>query len=151
MNVKEGSACAWPAARAQHVAAALGIVVTIVLLLFVTIVITFIYMTFNFYASTLLLFCVSLRMTSGGESVGSDELIAAISKGPTSQEDLPGTPSPEGLLLLQGEGNCQELWRVCDFYPTCKLTRESPAVSRMLEEDTRLLGQRPRTVYHPEQ
>ena len=90
--------------------AALEIVVTLLLLLlFVTIIITFLFMTFNFYASVLLLVCVSLRMTSGGESVGSDELIAAVSKGPTSQEDLPGAPSPEGLLLLQGEGNCQEL------------------------------------------
>ena len=51
-------------------------------------------------------------MTSGGESAESHGLTPAISKGPTSQEDVPGTSSPEGLLLLQGEGNYQELWRV---------------------------------------
>ena len=51
-------------------------------------------------------------MTSGRESAESYGLTAAISKGPTSQEHLPGTPRPEELLLLQGEGNYQELWRV---------------------------------------
>ena len=68
-------------------------------------------------------------MTSGGESAESHGLTPAISKGPTSQEDVPGTSSPEGLLLLQGEGNYQELWRVWGFYSICELTGEHETCS----------------------
>lgn len=74
----------------------------------------------------------------------------SLPRAPPTQEDIHGTPSPEGVLLLQGEGNCQKWWRV-RFYPACKFPSQSPAVSGMLEEDLRLLGQRLRTVYPSEQ
>ena len=78
-------------------------------------------------------------MTNGGEGVGRDELTAVVFTASASREELPAFLIQRDLYCGRMKGIVRNMEGLI-FYPTCKWARQSPAVPRALEEDTRFPG-----------